>query len=109
VVDESPGQSILFDVMTPLGFRVRTTLHHWTVITTLKHPVLHGREDDLQAVLRSPDAVRRSKHDPAVFLFYRVDGRKRWLCAVTRRLNGDGFLVTAYRTENIKEGDPLWP
>lgn len=106
---ESPGQSILFEVMTPLGFRVRTTLSHWTVITTVKHPALRGREDDLQTVLRAPDEVRQSKHDAAVLLFYRRDGHKRWLCAVTRRLNGEGFLVTAYRTENIKEGNPLWP
>jgi len=29
---------------------------------------------------------------------------KCWVVAVTKRLNGDGFLITAYQTDAIKEG-----
>ncbi len=31
----------------------------------------------------------------------------RWVCALTRRLNGEGFLITAYPTDTIKERDHL--
>ena len=107
---EPPSEpEILFDVETPLGFSVRTTVSHWTLITTVKHPILRGREVDVQKTLRTPDEIRRSKSDAQVYLFYHTDGEKRWLCAVARRLNREGFLITAYRTGNIKEGEHLWP
>ena len=100
---------VLFVVNTPLGFTVRTTVAHWHAITTIKHPVLKGREVDVQLALRTPDQVRISRHDKQVYLFYRSDGKKRWVCAGAKRLNGQGFLITAYRTSNIKEGKRIWP
>jgi len=103
------ADDILFDIETPLGFRIRTTHSHWELITTIKHPVLRGRLQDVQSTLQSPDEIRLSRSDSQVYLFYRSDGTKRWVCAVAKRLNGEGFLITAYRTSNIKEGDPLWP
>ena len=107
---ESPSPSeLLFDVVTPLGFRVRTTRDYWTLITTVKHPVMLGREDDVRKTLSEPDEIRLSRRDSQVYLFYRSDGARRWLCAVARSLEGDGFLITAYRTNAIKEGTRLWP
>ncbi|MEC4894936.1 MAG: DUF4258 domain-containing protein [Oscillatoria sp. PMC 1051.18] len=99
---------ILFVVETPLGFSVRTTTSYWEVITTVKHPVMRGRETDVVVTLSNPDEIRQSTSDRAVYLFYRSDGEKRWVCAVTKRLNGDGFLITAYRTSAIKEGTVIW-
>jgi len=43
-----------------------------------------------------------------VFLFYLQRQEKRWVVAVARKLNGDGFLITAYQTDSIKEGTQLW-
>lgn len=98
---------LFFVVPTPLGFSVRTTHRYWPRLLA-KHPDLTGRETALQQSLASPDEIRRSRRDPHVLLFYRrVD--PYWLVAVIRRLNGDGFLITAYRTDTIKEGERLWP
>ena len=107
---ESEGfnSPVLFEVDTPLGFCVRTTVSYWELITTVKHPVMRGREADVRAVLENPDEVRLSKTDEQVYLFYRADGDNRWVCAVSRRLNKTGFLITAYRTGAIKEGTVLW-
>jgi hypothetical protein len=69
---------------------------------------MRGHEADIQATLMNPDEVRLSKSDSQVFLFYRADGGKRWVCAVTKKLNGEGFLITAYRTGGIKEGTVIW-
>jgi hypothetical protein len=33
----------------------------------------------------------------------------RWVCAVAKRLNEDGFLITTYPTDAIKEGERIWP
>ena len=99
----------LFEVDTPLGFSVRTTAAYWHIIVTLKHPVMRDRLADVEATLREPDEIRRSRVDPSVYLFYRADGARRWVCAVGRHQNEAGFLVTAYRTSAIKEGVRVWP
>jgi len=99
---------ILFEVPTPLSFRVRVTHRYWEVIITIKHPVMYGREGDVQSVLQNPDEIRRSRSDPAVLLFYRAESPRGWLCAVVRRLNTDGFLITTYPTDAIKVGEHLW-
>ena len=41
----------LFEVETPLGFRVRVTTEYWKVIVAIKHPAMLGRETDIQEVL----------------------------------------------------------
>jgi hypothetical protein len=33
----------------------------------------------------------------------------RWACAVARRNDNGGFLITAYPTDAIKEGVRVWP
>jgi len=43
-----------------------------------------------------------------VFLFYRLECSGRWICVVAKRLNGDGFLITTYPTDTIKEGERVW-
>jgi hypothetical protein len=100
---------ILWEITTPLGFRVRVARHYWEVIITMKHPVMAGREAEVQAALASPDEIRQSKTDAAVLLFYKRIGARRWICAVARRLNGDGFLITTYPTDVMKEGERIWP
>lgn len=99
---------ILLDVPTRLGFRVRVTAGRWDLVASIKHPVMRGREGDVQRVLEDPDEVRRSRTDESVFLFYRMERPGRWLCAVAKRENGGGFLITAYPTDAIKVGNRVW-
>jgi hypothetical protein len=63
------GEDLLFEVDTPLGFRVRTTLSYWVLITTIKHPAIKGREEEIKATLTMPDEVRLSQYDETVYLF----------------------------------------
>ena len=99
---------ILFEVRTPLGFIVRVSDDYWTLIVTIKHPVMRGREADVQNTLKQPDEIRQSRNDPSVLLFYKLESPKRWICAVVKRLNGDGFLITTFPTDAIKEGQLIW-
>ncbi len=102
------ANDIFFEAATPLGFRVRVTRAYWELIVTVKHPVMRGREADVQRVLQTPEEVRRSRGDPTVLLFYRFEQPGRWLCAVAKRLNDEGFLITTYPTDAIKEGERIW-
>lgn len=100
-------EEALFEVMTPLNFSVRTSLAYWQRILT-KHPDLVDCLEDIKATLQNPTEIRCSQRDQSVFLFYSFVRVKRWVVAVARQLNGDGFLITAYRTDAIKEGEQVW-
>lgn len=100
--------AVAFTVATPLGFTVSVSKSYWELIVTVKHPNMRSREVEVQQALQMPEQIRRSRHDGDVYLFYLVERVGRWICAVARRLNGDGFLVTAYVTDAIKEGDLIW-
>ena len=70
---------------------------------------MRGEEQAVRAALQTPDEVRQSRTDSNVYLFYGVQQAKRWVCAVAKRSNDDGFLITAYPTAAIKEGTKVWP
>ncbi len=100
---------LLLEVETPLGFSVRSTNRYWELIVTVKHPVMAGREREVIEALVEPDEIRQSRRDPTVHLFYKMDRLGRRVCAVVKRLNAEGFLITAYVTESVKEGVRVWP
>ena len=109
MVSNSRERDVLFEVQTPLGFRVNVTRSYWHLIVTVKHPAMAGRELEVGAALANPDEVCQSRRDPSEYLFYKSEKVRRWVCAVAKQLNGDGFLITTYRTDGIKEGVQVWP
>ncbi len=102
-------KNLLFEVVTPLTFTVRVPLFFWHLIVTIKHPVMANRDKEVQETLENPDEIRISRSDSKVFLFYKVQRSGRWTCAVTKRFDGEGFLITTYPTDAIKEGERIWP
>ena len=104
----SEDQDLLFEAITPLGFRVRVTRAYWELIVGVKHPVMTGSEEDVKKTLEDPEEIRQSKSDENVYLFYRSKREKRWICAVSRQTGNEGFLITAYPTDAIKEGVQVW-
>lgn len=100
--------TILFIASTPLGFQVSVTRAYWEMIVTIKHPAMAKREEDVKRTLEYPDEIRRSKSDENVYLFYRAERAKRWICAVSRQTGEEGFLITTYPTDAIKEGVQVW-
>ncbi len=107
-ISPSPD-NLLFEVSTPLGFKVRVSRAYWEVIVTIKHPIMAGCEAVVRDVLASPEEIRASRGDNTVYLFYGQKAGRRWICAVAKRLNGEGFLITAYPTDAVKEGVRVWP
>ena len=66
-----------------------------------------GKEQIVKDTLFQPDEIRRSKVDKNVFLYYKRKDNKIY-CAVARHEGKEGFLVTAYITDKIKEGEVVW-
>jgi hypothetical protein len=109
MADDAPAQALFFEVSTPLGFRVRATTPYWQRIVSIKHPMMAGHETAVQETLKQPEEVRVSRSDASVYLFYRTERPGRLVCAVAKQLNNEGFLITAYLTDAIKEGTRVWP
>lgn len=108
MTDGPSPDELLFEALTPLGFRVRVTRAYWELLITVKHPVMAKRENDVKETLENPGEIRRSRSDPDVYLFYKPERIGRWVCAVAKQRDGDGFLITAYPTDAVKEGERLW-
>ena len=85
---------------------MRTSTQYWQKVIT-KHPDLAERQELIKKALAAPDEIRRSSRDVGILPFYLATD-KRWAVAVARRLNGDGFLITAYQTDAMKEGEMIW-
>lgn len=69
---------------------------------------MRGREGSVAESLTDPNEIRRSLSDENVYLFYKVERPGRWLCVVAKRLNGEGFIITVYPADAIKEGETVW-
>ncbi len=98
----------MFDVPTPLDFSVRVTENYWNIIISIKHPIMNGKEEEVKLTLIDPDEIRQSLKDDNVYLFYKKQKEKRWLCAVIKDSAGYGFLITVYQKDNIKVGKEIW-
>lgn len=95
------------EIKSRLGIQVTTTLAYWNVITKIKHPTVKGKELEVKQTLGESDEIRVSRRDKAVLLFYKIFD-KRYLCVVVRFFKKRGFIVTAYWTKKIKEGELKW-
>lgn len=101
------NNELLFDVITPLGFRVHCYQTYWQDKILTSHPVMEGRVEDVKRALTAPEEIRLSRTDEGVYLFYTAD-EKRLVCAVARSTNEEGFLITAYPTDRMKAGKTVW-
>ena len=103
------SEELLFEEITPLGFKVSVTKSYWEYIITTKHPHINGMESDVIVTLKNPDFIRQSRVDRDVYLFYReieYNNKNYHMCVVTNKIKR--FIITAYITDRIKEGVQIW-
>ena len=102
------AQRLIFQVTSPLGYRVRLTRDRWREIVRYKHPALAGHERELRSCVEAPKLIRQSAKDPNVHLYYAPAGHVHLCVAVAPEQENERFMVTAYFTKNIKKGTELW-
>lgn len=96
----------ILHVRSVLGKIIRTTPAYFERIQTVKHPELRDPVTTVLTTFEEAEEVWRAGSD--IYLYYRRVQRQ-WLVAVARHLNGDGFLITAYRTSKKKrKGKSIW-
>jgi len=79
----------------------------------LEHPEMRGLERALEETLLNAERVIQSFSDPEARLYYRfyfgtLVGDK-YLCVVVKIVASDAFVLTAYLTDRVKRGMPIWP
>jgi len=97
---------MLWKIATPLNIKIRTTKQYWDYLINVKHRVMKGKEKIIKEVLYNPDEIRKSKIDKDVFLYYKkID---KLYCVVVKHEGKEGFLITAYPADKVKEGERIW-
>lgn len=99
-------KEILFEVLTPLNVTIRTTKDYWNYVVNFKHRPMKKKEDIVKNTLSNPDEIHKSKIDQSVYLYYRQFDKI--YCVVVKHIDEAGFLITAYPTDKIKEGEKIW-
>jgi predicted transglutaminase-like protease len=97
---------IFFKIKTPLDVEVRTTINYWQYLIDIKHPIMKNKETTVKNTLKNPDEIRQSKIDKEIFLYYKK--LDKLYCVVAKHIDLNGFLIKAYPTDKIKEGDLIW-
>ena len=93
------------------GLAIRLTEERLAHI--LGHPEMHGLERAIEDALSWPECVVQSYSDPHSRLYYRfyfgtLVGDK-FVCVVVKVTDDDAVVLTAYLTDRVKKGVPLWP
>ena len=87
------------------GDEVRLT-DEWLRHILRRHPEMAFQLHRFAETLDSPDAVRPSRSNPAVRLYYRLypdlRGRNRYMCLVVKGEAGYSFILTGYLARSIK-------
>ena len=96
-----------FDVISKLNKRIYVAKARWNLIIKTKHLEIEGKEKEVKETLTNPDEIRLSKSDATVYLYYKRY-RKLSLSVVVKHNNGEGFIITAYYTDRIKEGNQIY-
>jgi|SRR3989338_7086527 len=96
-------EEVYFEVDSYLGKKIRITKQYWNKVIKTKHPLMKDKESIVKGTLITPTELRVSRKDPTVFLYYKKLNGK-YSCVVTKSLNGEGFIITAYITDRIKAG-----
>ena len=96
-----------FAVISKDGKKISTTKRYWDLIVTWKHPAMKGKEGLVKETLTDPDEIRVSKSDKKVQMYYKKQG-DAFVCVVVKLKNSEGFIITTYMTNIVKEGRIIW-
>ncbi len=99
--------TIYFEITSKLNIKIHITAVYWEFIITVKHPSMNGLENLVKKTLEEPDEIRRSIKDKSVFVYYKKEGRHS-IAVICKHLNGQGYIITTYKTDRIKIGEQVW-
>ena len=71
-----------------------------------------GQEDRVRETIALPDIVKVSRNDSKVLCYYRwyetTPVTRKYLLCIVKVLDGEGFVITAFYTDQVKGGKVEW-
>lgn len=99
-------------VLSVLNKKIKILQKGWFLISQFKHKqefnLLKITFDQLIKTINNADAVFLSKTNKRIHLYYKKINHK-YLCAVCRHYNGEGFLITCYPADRPVGSKKIWP
>jgi len=78
----------------------------------LEHPEMKNQLNKIKETLEFPDEIRESLYIKSIWLFYKfyfnTPVSDKYMLVVTKILNKEGFIITAFFTDKIKKGEIIW-
>jgi len=101
---------IIFTVIDQFHHKIRLTDERFKHI--LERPEMISAESQIKETILVPEIIKESKHDVKVQIYYgpyeKTPVTKKYLAVIVKILNHEGFVITSYYTDKIKEGKTLW-
>ena len=98
-------QNTIFEVTDKTGRKIHLKKEGWKHITSTSslHAYMANHLEEIKETLIKPDKITKSSNSEyKVNYFKYYKERARYLKAVVKYLNGNGFVIAAYFTKNIK-------
>lgn len=78
----------------------------------LEHDEMTRQLDKVEETVREPDVVVRSQRDPDVHLYHKhyptTPVTEKHLLVAVKVAQQDAFVLTAFFTDTIKQGERIW-
>lgn len=96
----------IFAVKDRSGREIHLSNERWKHII-YEHPVIANKIEEIKDALSSPTAIRKSDHDENLRFYYKyyksIKLKEKYLFVMVRYLNGDGFIITSFYVNKIKD------
>ena len=100
--------SNIFEIIDKRGKRIHLSKERWTHITSpiSPHAYMVNYLEEIKQTLEKPDKILEDDFSESIKYFYKFYKHskkpKRYLCVAINYLNGEGYVLTAYATKDIK-------
>jgi len=95
----------IFEIIDKSGRKIHLSSERWSHIN-LEHPEVAPYFEEIKETLRKPTKITIFSHDKDIRYYYSYiksrDSPEKYLLAIVKYLNGEGFIITSYFVKNIK-------
>lgn len=84
------------------GKEIRLTEKQWKHIS-IRHPEMARNINEIKQAIEGPEFISWQSENVQKFYIY-LKSEEKYIMVAVRILNGDGFVITAYKTKKIQYG-----
>lgn len=104
-VDKSQ-KLIVREIQDVLGNKIKLTEERWQHIIS-GHPVMKKKLSRIVGTLKAPDVIVKSRREENIWLYHKEFKKlPGFVVVIVHHIRG--FIITAYLSEKIKEGEIIW-